>query len=106
MLKKTLTTGLLSLGLPVALAFTGVGTASAQDVPQLAGADLERANLIYFQRCAGCHGTLRKGATGPNLLPETTQELGQRRLERIISLGTEGGMNNFDGILTQDEIHD
>jgi nitrite reductase (NO-forming) / hydroxylamine reductase len=104
MLKKTLTTGLLSLGLPVALAFTGVGTASAQEVPQLAGADLERANLIYFQRCAGCHGTLRKGATGPNLLPETTQDLGQRRLERIISLGTEGGMNNFDGILDEEEI--
>lgn len=104
MLKKTLTTGLLSLGLPVALAFTGVGTASAQDVPQLAGADLERANLIYFQRCAGCHGTLRKGATGPNLLPETTRDLGQRRLERIIALGTEGGMNNFDGILDEEEI--
>jgi nitrite reductase (NO-forming) / hydroxylamine reductase len=104
MLKKTLTTGLLSLGLPVALAFTGVGTASAQDAPQLAGADLERANLIYFQRCAGCHGTLRKGATGPNLLPETTRDLGQRRLERIIALGTEGGMNNFDGILDEEEI--
>ncbi|MFA7558069.1 MAG: nitrite reductase, partial [Hydrogenophaga sp.] len=27
---------------------------------------------IYFERCAGCHGMLRKGATGKNLEPLTT----------------------------------
>ncbi|MCC5857753.1 MAG: c-type cytochrome [Ectothiorhodospiraceae bacterium] len=68
------------------------------------GEDLERADNIYFQRCAGCHGTLRGGATGPDLLPDNMRELGQRRLERIIALGTEGGMNNFDGILDEEEI--
>ena len=25
------------------------------------------AKQTYFERCAGCHGTLRKGATGPGL---------------------------------------
>ena len=29
---------------------------------------------------------------------------GQQRLERIIALGTEGGMNNFDDIFTKDQI--
>ena len=104
MKRKSIATGLLSLGLPLAMAVSGIGTASAQDHPVLEGEDLERANLIYFQRCAGCHGTLRKGATGPDLLPENTRDLGQRRLERIIALGTEGGMNNFDGILDEEEI--
>jgi nitrite reductase (NO-forming) / hydroxylamine reductase len=94
--------GLATMALPLALmAAPGVGLAQNA---QLQGADFERANTIYFQRCAGCHGTLRGGATGPDLLPETSRELGQRRLERIISLGTEGGMNNFDGILTEEEI--
>ena len=58
----------------------------------------------HFQRCAGCHGTLRKGATGKNLEPKNTIKLGQKRLEKIITFGTEGGMSNFDDILTKDEI--
>ena len=72
--------------------------------PTLSKADFEEAKTLFFQRCAGCHGVLRKGATGKNLEPENTLELGQRKLERMISLGTEGGMNNFDDILTRDEI--
>ena len=30
----------------------------------------EEMRQVYFDRCAGCHGVLRKGATGPNLTPE------------------------------------
>jgi len=73
---------------------------------------------IYFERCAGCHGVLRKGATGKNLEPQwkkqlpdgTTQEggtlnLGTARLEKIIAYGTEGGMVNYDDILSKDEIN-
>ncbi len=100
---KTLKTGLAALGLPLAISLAGTGAAFASG-PELTEEEMERANNIYFQRCAGCHGTLRGGATGPDLLPENTKELGQRRLERIITLGTEGGMNNFDGILDEDEI--
>lgn len=59
---------------------------------------------VYFQRCAGCHGVLRKGATGKNLEPQNTAKLGQERLEKIIAMGTDGGMVNFDDILTKDEI--
>ncbi|RMD68797.1 MAG: nitrite reductase, partial [Gammaproteobacteria bacterium] len=41
----------------------------------------EEAQRIYFDRCAGCHGTLRKGATGPDLLPEKTRQFGTEALK-------------------------
>jgi nitrite reductase (NO-forming)/hydroxylamine reductase len=95
-------------------------SAFAQDTanqPTLTAAEKTAAKKIYFERCAGCHGVLRKGATGKNLEPHwskkladgTAQEggtlkLGQNRLEKIIGYGTEGGMVNFDDILTKEEI--
>ena len=95
--------------------------AMAQDKPQaptMTAAEKETAKKIYFERCAGCHGVLRKGATGKNLEPhwsmtdkegKTTEggtlALGQSRLEKIIGYGTDGGMVNFDDILTKEEIN-
>ncbi|HMQ74149.1 MAG TPA: nitrite reductase, partial [Rubrivivax sp.] len=35
--------------------------------PAMTQAEFEKAREIYFQRCAGCHGVLRKGATGKPL---------------------------------------
>jgi len=95
---KGLKAALMVSALPFA-----IGTALA-DEPSL-GKDAKDASAkIYFERCAGCHGVLRKGATGKNLEPENTRKLGQARLEKIISYGTDGGMVNFDDILTKDEI--
>jgi len=87
------------------VAATGVAFAKKDEplVP-LNEADFETAKSMYFQRCAGCHGVLRKGATGKSLEPVKTKKKGQKRLERIISLGTEGGMNNFDDIFSKEEI--
>lgn len=83
----------------------GGGTAiAASKAPTLSDADFERAKTMYFQRCAGCHGVLRKGATGKNLEPKNTLKLGQKRIERIITWGTEGGMNNFDDIFSKEDI--
>ncbi len=92
-------------------------SAEAPAAPQLTKEQMEQGNTIYFQRCAGCHGVLRKGATGKNLEPAWskkaadgtvteggTLKLGQSRLEKIIANGTDGGMVNFDDILTKDEI--
>ena len=89
----------------------------AAQAPAMTAAELEVGKKIYFERCAGCHGVLRKGATGKNLEPHwtkknadgTTQEggtlkLGTNRLDKIIALGTEGGMVNYDDILTKEEI--
>ncbi len=72
--------------------------------PTMSEADFDTAKTLYFQRCAGCHGVLRKGATGKSLEPENTIKKGQKRLEKIIALGTEGGMNNFDDIMSPKEI--
>ena len=106
-----------ALALAVAGAL-GAAPAIAQQAEQkLSAAEKEQAKKIYFERCAGCHGVLRKGATGKNLEPHwtrklpdgTTQEggtvkLGTGRLEKIIAYGTEGGMVNFDDILSKEEV--
>ena len=105
-MKKTIL-GISALGLCVGLAIGGMAvTAQAADKgkePTLSEQDFEHAKKLYFQRCAGCHGVLRKGATGKSLEPKKMMKKGQRRLERIIALGTEGGMNNFDDIFSKDE---
>jgi nitrite reductase (NO-forming)/hydroxylamine reductase len=107
--------------LVAALAATLAVGAQAQQTaaaPEMTAAEVEQGKKIYFERCAGCHGVLRKGATGKNLEPHwskkatdgSTQEggtlkLGTARLEKIIALGTEGGMVNYDDILTKEEIN-
>ncbi len=96
-----------ALSVAVGLALGGVSTqvfAEKAVQPTMSEADFEKAKSMYFQRCAGCHGVLRKGATGKSLEPKNTLEKGQERLEKIITLGTEGGMNNFDDIFTKEEI--
>jgi nitrite reductase (NO-forming)/hydroxylamine reductase len=114
-MKKTVV-GMLTM---TAMAFA-MGSAFAQDAakaPEMTAAEKEQAKKIYFERCAGCHGVLRKGATGKNLEPHWTKKdkdgnvteggtlkLGQQRLEKIIGYGTDGGMVNFDDILTKEEI--
>ena len=98
--------GLLSaVGFSLAL-IGGAGSAVQAAEPELSKEAYEKSKTIYFQRCAGCHGVLRKGATGKSLLPEATKKLGQERLEKIITLGTEGGMNNFDDVMSAEEIKD
>ncbi len=87
-----------------ALLSLGGGAAALAAEPTLTKEEFEHSKLVYFQRCAGCHGVLRMGATGKPLLPEAMQKLGQQRIERILTLGTEGGMNNFDNELSKDEI--
>ncbi len=104
----------LGIGALFNVAHAQEGTATP---PQMTAEEKTAAKKIYFERCAGCHGVLRKGATGKNLEPHwskklpdgTMQEggtlkLGQNRLEKIIGYGTEGGMVNFDDILTDEEI--
>ena len=100
---KGVRNALLMSALPLAMS----GAAFAQEAqPTLSKEAKEASAKIYFERCAGCHGVLRKGATGKNLEPAATAKLGQARLEKILANGTDGGMVNFDDILTKDEIRD
>jgi nitrite reductase (NO-forming)/hydroxylamine reductase len=79
---------LLSFVASVALTATAM---QAGDV-KLSDAEMKEATQIYFDRCAGCHGMLRKGALGPNLEPKKTKEMGTEALKTIITEGTPGGM--------------
>ena len=47
-----------------------IGSAFAQDAPKMTAEEKAAAKKIYFERCAGCHGVLRKGATGKPLRSE------------------------------------
>ncbi len=71
----------------------------------LTEAEFDWASKTYFERCAGCHGTLRKGATGPGLTPDLTQPKGTVGLAAIIFNGTTRGMPEWgkQGILTQEQ---
>jgi nitrite reductase (NO-forming) / hydroxylamine reductase len=40
--------------------------------PPMTQAEFELGRKTYFERCAGCHGVLRKGATGKPLTPDLT----------------------------------
>lgn len=63
----------------------------ASDI-KLSDEEMKKATQVYFDRCAGCHGMLRKGALGPNLEPQRTSEMGTEALKMIINNGTPGGM--------------
>ncbi len=93
-----------ALGIAMGLFTAGLGVNVNAAEPSLSEADFEKAKTMYFQRCAGCHGVLRKGATGKSLLPAESRKLGQARLEKILTFGTEGGMNNFDDTFSKEEI--
>ena len=75
-------------------------------VPVMSAKEFDEAKRIYFERCAGCHGVLRKGATGKALTPEVTRELGIDHLKAFITYGSPAGMPNWgtSGELTEDEI--
>jgi nitrite reductase (NO-forming)/hydroxylamine reductase len=113
-LKHTTKYGAAVLAVCVGMAASsGVAFAKKEAFKPLNEAEFEKAKSMYFQRCAGCHGVLRVGATGKNLEPKPnkakktkgTLKLGTKRLEKIIALGTEGGMNNFDDIFSKEEIN-
>jgi len=95
---------LLSI-LVTALLLTVSGSASSQEgVPKLSDEEFTKAKQIYFDRCAGCHGTLRKGATGPNLEPAKMRAVPVEALEVIIAEGTKGGMPPWKDTLAKEEM--
>ena len=81
-------------------------TTISPKAPPVTEAEFARAKQIYFERCAGCHGVLRKGATGKPLTPDITQERGTEYLKAFISFGSPAGMPNWgtSGTMTDEEI--
>lgn len=74
--------------------------------PSLTKAEFEQAKTIFFQRCAGCHGVLRKGATGKPLTPDIMRQRGTDVLKVFINYGSPAGMPNWgsSGVMTEQEI--
>jgi nitrite reductase (NO-forming)/hydroxylamine reductase len=75
-------------------------------MPELTEAEFDRGKQIYFERCAGCHGVLRKGATGKPLTTDVTRELGREYLSTFITYGSPAGMPNWgtSGDLSEDDV--
>jgi nitrite reductase (NO-forming)/hydroxylamine reductase len=74
--------------------------------PPMTKAEFDKGRQIYFERCAGCHGVLRKGATGKPLVPEITLDKGTEYLKVFINYGSPAGMPNWgsSGQLTEAEV--
>jgi nitrite reductase (NO-forming) / hydroxylamine reductase len=74
--------------------------------PPMTKAEFDKGRKIYFERCAGCHGVLRKGATGKALTTDKTLATGTEYLKVFIKYGSPAGMPNWgtSGELTDDEV--
>ena len=79
------------------------GVALAKKFVPLNDAEYEHAKSMYFHRCIGCHGILEL-YRNEELKTKGTLGLGTKKLTKIISYGTGGGMPNFDDIFSAKEI--
>ena len=99
-----------ALMLPLVAGTTALPRAAgAKDLPpapKMTQEEFQKAKKIFFDLCAGCHGKLRKGATGPNLEPAFTRKEGTERLKQFITYGSPAGMPNWgeSGRLTPEEV--
>jgi nitrite reductase (NO-forming)/hydroxylamine reductase len=74
--------------------------------PPMTEKEFQQGKQIYFERCAGCHGVLRKGATGKPLTSDITLGKGTDYLKVFIGYGSPAGMPNWgtSGELTDTEV--
>ncbi|MEH6634380.1 MAG: cytochrome D1 domain-containing protein [Halioglobus sp.] len=98
---------------PGEMAYKGAPTAAGDlkrvvtpGAPDMTQAEYDIAAKLYFERCAGCHGVLRKGATGKPLTTDITQERGTEFLKVLINYGSPGGMPNWgtSGDFSEEQI--
>ena len=72
-------------GAPSAISGEGTRQIMSAEGPVLSEAEFATATQLYFERCAGCHGVLRKGATGKPLTPDITKDKGTDYLKALIT---------------------
>ncbi|MCW8959539.1 MAG: nitrite reductase [Gammaproteobacteria bacterium] len=82
------------------------GKSSGPQPPAMSSEEFVRAKQIYFERCAGCHGVLRKGATGKPLTTDITLQRGTGYLKAFIGYGSPAGMPAWgqSGVLSEAEV--
>jgi nitrite reductase (NO-forming)/hydroxylamine reductase len=102
----TTTAELKYQGAPSPAGAAGVKILVTPGAPDMTEPEFKHAQEIYFQRCAGCHGVLRKGATGKPLTPDITQKKGTDYLKVFINQGSPAGMPSWgkSGELSQEEV--
>jgi len=93
-------------GAPVPIKPEEMQDVASPSAPPLSAAEFNRAKQIYFERCAGCHGVLRKGATGKALTPDVTLKKGTDYLKVFINYGSPAGMPNWgtSGVLSDQDV--
>ncbi len=92
-------------------AASGIDPSTMKDMitsegPAMTTDEFGQGKKIFFERCAGCHGVLRKGATGKPLTTDITRERGTTVLKTFITYGSPAGMPNWgtSGDLTEAEV--
>ena len=90
---------------------SGIDPAAAKNLitsegPEMTVDEYNHSKKIFFERCAGCHGVLRKGATGKPLTTDITRQRGDAALKAFITYGSPAGMPNWgtSGDMTEEEI--
>jgi nitrite reductase (NO-forming)/hydroxylamine reductase len=93
-------------GAPSPLATEPMVKSADPKAPPMSQAEFGNARKIYFERCAGCHGVLRKGATGKPLTPDITVGKGTEYLKVFIAYGSPAGMPNWQtsGEMTEAQV--
>ncbi len=93
-------------GAPSVIDPTSAKNMITSDGPKMTVEDFNHSKKIFFERCAGCHGVLRKGATGKALTTDITRSRGDAALKAFITYGSPAGMPNWgtSGDLTEEEI--
>lgn len=93
-------------GAPSTIPPEDVSIVRTPGAPDMTEEEFATGTRIFFERCAGCHGVLRGGATGKPLTPDLTQARGTEYLRALINFGSPAGMPNFGtgGELSAEEI--
>ena len=93
-------------GAPIAIQASDTIAFIDTEGPKMTAEEFATGTTIFFQRCAGCHGVLRKGATGKALTTDITRVKGTDYLKTLITYGSPAGMPNWgtSGDLSKQEI--
>jgi mono/diheme cytochrome c family protein len=93
-------------GTPSAIPADETRQLQSAEGPELTEEQYASATQLYFERCAGCHGVLRKGATGKPLTPDITRARGTEYLKALITYGSPAGMPNWgtSGELSEEQV--
>ncbi|MEZ5446709.1 MAG: cytochrome D1 domain-containing protein [Gammaproteobacteria bacterium] len=93
-------------GAPAGVTGAETSVALSPEAPAITEEEFKQATQIFFERCAGCHGVLRKGATGKPLTPDITLAKGTDYLKALINFGSPAGMPNWgsSGQLTPEQV--